>query len=212
MSLVDFTVRNFLNEVDSSSPAPGGGSVSALTSAMGVCLTRMVSHLTFNRKQFLELDEKTRSQYEDNFITLNNIKEELIPLVDKDTMAFNQIMEAYKLPKNNEEEIMIRNEQIELATLGAIRVPYEVVRLSHKALEIIEKMMSYGNKNAISDIGVGCLLLHAGLEGAILNVKINLNSLNDQEMVKLYKTSCEKIQLEAKELKERIWQFIISKI
>ncbi|QVK17286.1 cyclodeaminase/cyclohydrolase family protein [Mycoplasmatota bacterium] len=212
MNLIDLKVNEFINEVDSNSPAPGGGSVSALAASLGVGLSRMVSHLTFNKKKFLELDEKIRTQYEDNFITLNNIKEELIPLIDKDTYAFNQIMNAFKMSKETDEDKQKRIEAIEKATLEAIKVPYEVARLSYKALELVEKMMTYGNKNAISDIGVGCLLLYAGLEGALLNVKINIGGLSDAEMVKVYQSSYETLLHEGKELKEKILEFVHSKL
>jgi len=212
MNLIDLKVTEFLNEVDSDRPAPGGGSVSALASSLGVGLSRMVSHLTVNKKKYLELDELVRNQYEENFTMLNQIKEELIPLIDKDTLAFNQIMDAFKLPKVTEEEKQKRNEAIEVATLAAIRVPYDVARLSLKALEHVEKMMLYGNKNAISDIGVGSLLLFAGLEGALLNVKINMSGISDIDQIKMYQNSCDIILREGNESKVRILQFVYSQL
>lgn len=204
MSLVDLKVKEFISEVDSNSPAPGGGSVSALAATLGVSLSRMVSHLTIGRKKFLELDENVRIEYEDNFITLNNIKEELIPLIDKDTLAYNIVMKAYKMPKETEIEKDKRNEAIEKATIEAIKVPHEIARLSYKALEVIVKMLPFGNKNAISDIGVGTLLLYTGLEGAIMNVKINLSSLNEKGIANMYQKSCEELLSLGIKLKEDI--------
>ncbi|HEY8364329.1 MAG TPA: cyclodeaminase/cyclohydrolase family protein [Haloplasmataceae bacterium] len=212
MKLIDFTLTQFLNEVDSSSPAPGGGSVSALASVLGLCLAKMVSHLTFNKKIFLELEEDVRKEYEANFNTLNNIKEELLPLIDKDTESFNMIMKAYGLPKETEEERLIRSESIQLATLEAIKTPFEIVKLSYKALEVIEKMLTYGNRNALSDIGVGSLLIATGLEGAVLNVKINLSSLKDQEKVLYYQQEVSNILEESKKIKERILLYVYQNI
>ncbi len=210
MRLVDLKVKEFINEVDSSSPAPGGGSVSALSASLGVGLSRMVCHLSISRKKFLELDEIIRVEYEDNFITLNNIKEELLPLIDKDTEAFNQIMSAFKMPKENEEEKKARNEAIEKATIAAIKVPYEVARLSHKALEVIRKMMAYGNRNAASDVGVGALLLYAGLEGALLNVRINISGLQNKEIAEAYQKSSLDLLNQGKIIKEEILEFVYS--
>src|SRR5690606_14851924 len=102
-------------------------------------------------------------------------------LIDKDTEAFNLFMEALRLPKETETEKEFRKQKLEEATIEAIKVPLEIMKLSYLGLETIEKMVEYGNKNALSDIGVGCLLLHSGLEGAILNVKINLSGLSDEQ-------------------------------
>lgn len=186
MKLVDLKVSEFIEQVDSSSPAPGGGSVAALASGLGVGLSRMVAHLTIGRKKYNELDESTQKEYELNFKRLETLKEKLLIFIDKDTEAFNKIMAAFKLPKDTDEDKAKRKEAIQVATLVAIEVPYEVAVNTFKALETIEQMLPYGNKNATSDIGVGALLLYTGLEGAILNVKINLSGLSDEETVNKY--------------------------
>jgi formiminotetrahydrofolate cyclodeaminase len=208
MKLIEMTLKTFIDEVDSGSPAPGGGSVSGLVSTLGVSLSKMVSHLTFNKRQYLAFDEEVRSEYEANFNTLNKVKEKLIPLVDKDTEAFNLIMEAFRLPRTTDEEKVLRSKQIESATIGAIEVPLEIVKLSYQALKIIGKMVTYGNKNALSDIGVGCLLLYAGLEGAIFNVKINLNSLTNETDKTHFKDTVDVIQSEAIIIKDRILKYV----
>ncbi|ERJ12653.1 cyclodeaminase/cyclohydrolase family protein [Haloplasma contractile] len=204
MRLIDYNVQEFIDEVDSDSPAPGGGSVSALASSLGVSLSRMVSHLTVGKKKYMELDEDVRKKYEQKFNYLQTIKNELIPLIDKDTKAFNRIMKSFKLPKSTDEEKKKRSEAIEDATIEAIKVPHEIARLSIKALETTEDLIKHGNKNAISDIGVGALLLYAGLEGAILNVKINLGSLKDEDYIKRYQDYCEDVLKDARKIKDRI--------
>src|SRR5690554_4468613 len=134
MKLIDYTVKKFIDEVDSSSPAPGGGSVSALVSTLGVSLAKMVSHLTFNKKSYMALDEKLRLDYEKNFAKLNEIKNELEVLIDKDTEAFNLFMEALRLPKETETEKEFRKQKLEEATIEAIKVPLEIMKLSYLGL------------------------------------------------------------------------------
>lgn len=208
MKLIDLTVKDFIDEVDSNSSAPGGGSVSALVSTLGISLSKMVSHLTFNKKKYLALDENIRLEYEANFQKLSNLKNELEQLIDKDTEAFNLFMEALKLPKETESEKQIRSEKLEEATLEAIKVPYEIVKLSLKGLEIIDRMVIYGNKNALSDIGVGCLLLYSGLEGGILNIKINLSGLSDEKQINFYKEEIINYHKKGIEYKEKILSYV----
>src|SRR5690554_848723 len=117
MKLIDLSVKKFIDEVDSSSPAPGGGSVSGLVSTIGISLAKMVSHLTFNKKKYLVLDEKIRLEYENNFAVISNIKDRLVPLIDKDTEAFKLFMEALKLPKETDNEKEIRKKKLEQATI-----------------------------------------------------------------------------------------------
>ncbi|NLG82073.1 MAG: cyclodeaminase/cyclohydrolase family protein [Bacilli bacterium] len=206
--LVELKVKEFINEVDSSKPAPGGGSVSALAATLGVALAKMVAHLTFNKKKFLELDDMIRHDYLENFTILTNIKDELVKLIDEDTEAFNEFMKALELPKNTEEEIMIRKQALKQATLKAIEVPNKVMHYTVKALETTVKMMPFGSKNAISDIGVGALLLYSGLEGATLNVLINLKGLDDESLIDQYQKTCEINLAKGKLLKHQILDFV----
>ena len=126
MRLIDLKVNEFIEQVDSSSPAPGGGSVSALASSLGVALARMVSHLTIGKKKFQAFDEVIQNEYTTRFNHLESILEQLLVLIDQDTEAFNEIMKAFKMPKETDDEKTKRNEAIEKATLGAIKVPYEI--------------------------------------------------------------------------------------
>jgi len=204
MKLIDLNLLDFNNEVDSSSPTPGGGSVSALASSLGVSLIRMVGHVTTNKKKFKRLDK----EIQDEFIRIEDlllpIKEELITLIDKDTDAFNLIMDAFRLPKETDEDIKLRKQKILEGTIEAIKVPYRVSELSLEALKNIDHILQYGNKNAISDIGVSALLLQAGLEGALLNVKINLSGLSDSQMISKYQDSTSSMLEESKLIRENI--------
>lgn len=204
MKLVNLTVEQFVNEVDSKSPAPGGGSVSALASSMGVALTKMVGHLTVGKKKFKALEENIQTDFNHRIDSLTAIKEELVELIDKDTDAFNLIMAAFKLPKETVEEKKERSRQIELGTLEAIKVPYRVMELSMKALEELDFVLQYGNKNCLSDLAVSAIMLQGGLEGAILNVKINLPGVSDEKVKEFYVAETDKVLTSSRVLRDTL--------
>ncbi|TVP94902.1 MAG: formimidoyltetrahydrofolate cyclodeaminase [Acholeplasmatales bacterium] len=179
MKLVDMSVREFVYEVDSAKPAPGGGSVSAVAAALGAGLLRMVGHLTLPKKKFQTLDEAVQSELISAHEALKTLEVRLLDLVDRDTDAFNAIMESFRMPKETEAEKIKRKKAIDRATLGAIEVPEAIAKIALEALEKAHWIVQYGNKNAISDVGVAVLMLYAGLEGACLNVMINLSGMED---------------------------------
>jgi len=180
MKLIEMEVKKFIDEVDSKSPAPGGGSVAALSSALGVSLIRMVGHLTVDKKKFLALPADIQFEFKDTYNSLIVVKNQLLSLIDEDTQAFNMIMNAFQMPKITEEEITTRNKKIQEATLGAIMVPVKVASISLSAMKTLEFILKYGNKQTISDLGVAALSLASGIEGACLNILINLPGLDDQ--------------------------------
>lgn len=212
MKLIDLKVNEFINEVDSKAVTPGGGSVSALASSIGVALIRMVGHVTVNKKKFKALDQNIQEEYNSIIKNLESVKNELISLVDKDTEAFNLIMSAFRLPKETEEEKSIRKEAILNGTIEAIKVPYSIAEASLVALREISYVLEYGNINAASDIGVGAIMLYGGIEGSLLNVKINLPGLVDEEMIHYYNVNSENILKEAKILKETIIETVRTKL
>lgn len=179
MKLVDMSVREFVYEVDSAKPAPGGGSVSAVAAALGAGLLRMVGHLTLPKKKFKALDDSVQSELIEAHEAFKTLEVRLLDLVDRDTDAFNAIMEAFRMPKETETEQTKRKKAIQRATLGAIEVPEGIAEIALEALKKAHWIVQYGNKNAISDVGVAALMLYAGLEGACLNVMINVSGLDD---------------------------------
>lgn len=193
MDLINLKVKEFIEQVDSNSPAPGGGSVAALMSVLGVSLAKMVGHLTINKKKYLKLEESIQKKFTNSLNQLDSIKIELIPLIDADTESFNLIMKAFGLPKNTEVEKQLRNNEIEEATIGAIKVPFTVANLSLKALEILSFILEFSNKQTVSDLGVSVLALTSGIEGAIYNVMINISGLLNEEIKKYYKLESKKI-------------------
>ena len=204
MKLIDMSVADFTNEVDSNSPAPGGGSVSALASDIGVSLARMMAHLSFEKKKFEQLDEKTKEEFKARFDKLGEIRKELSTLVDKDTESFNEFMKAVKMPKETEEQNKLRAKAIQEATIFSIEVPYKTASLSLEALRLLDFLIKNGNQNAITDIGVGTLMLSAGMQGAILNVKVNLGQIKDKQIYDKYRDGCKEILSEGNEIKDNI--------
>lgn len=212
MKLVEMTVADFSSEVDSNSPAPGGGSVAALASNVGVGLARMMAHLSFGKKKYEVLDENIRLEFVERFNKLGDLRHELVGLIDEDTESFKEFMKAIKMPKDTNEEVEDRKRAIEDATIFSIDVPFKTAKLSLEALEIVDYIIQYGNQNAITDIGVGILMIYAGLEGAILNVKVNLIGLSNKELYNTYSESCEKMLEKGKNIKDSLINDIHNKL
>jgi len=202
--LSDLTVRGFLEETASESPAPGGGSVAALMAAAGASLGMMVANLSAHKpgwderwEEFSQWAEKAKA-----------VQQELIRLIDEDTRAFNALMEAYRLPKNTEEEAARRTSAIQGAVLHAMEVPLCVMKSGWQALPVVKAMAETGNPNSISDAAVGALALTAGIRGAHLNVKINASSLKDKEKAAQILREAEEIEKQAAEYEKTILEFV----
>lgn len=212
MKLKDMTIEEFISEVDKKSATPGGGSVSALAGSLGIALTKMVGHLSVGKKKFKALDTEIQAEFNDILDTFMNYKEEMIELIDKDTEAYNLVMAAFKLPKETAEEILYRKNQILEATIIAIETPYRIAVLCLEALKELDFILQYGNKNTLSDLGVSALLLYAALEGALLNVKINIPGLEDQEMIDDYTVKVKSMLFEGSELRQGLLEQVHSKL
>ncbi len=173
--LVQLDLREFANETASESPAPGGGSISAYMGALGASLGTMVANLSSHKRGW-DNRWKEFSKWADKG---QQIKDELLKAVDEDTEAFNQIMTAFSLPKNSDDEKKIRSEAIQNATKTAMEVPFRVMQLSASAFPLLKAMVESGNPNSISDAGVGALAIRSAVLGSYLNVKINSSGLKD---------------------------------
>ncbi len=207
MKLIDLTLKDFSNEIDSSKPAPGGGSVGAYTSQMGVALARMVGHLTVSKKKFKALPDVEQENFQKSHDELKTYIDKLELLVDEDTAAFNKVMSAFKMPKESDEEKALRKEAIYLATKEATEVPYKAAVNAYEALKIIPTLLDNCNKNALSDLGCGLLLVQAGMESSILNVLINVGGLKEDE-ANVYREKCEIMSVEVKEIMHNYFQKI----
>lgn len=204
MKLVDLSVLELLNQVDAPTPTPGGGSVSALVVAEGISLIRMVAHLSMTKKKFKELSSSEKDEYLKAFEELQIIKDKVIHLIDEDTNAYNEIMECFKMPKTTIEEISARTDAINQATIKATIVPFETLKEAFKALQTAAPMFLYSAKSATSDFGVGILLIKAGLEGAYMNVKTNMNGFPDSLVVEKYVIPSDSFKKEANIMTEEV--------
>ena len=169
----------FLDDLSSSTPAPGGGAVAALAGALGSALTSMVCNLTRGKKKYADVQEDLTKI----LAASERLRATFTQLVDRDTAAFNKVVEAYGLPKDTDDQKALRSVAIEEGTKEATLVPLEVMKHCIDALALAEEVASKGNVSSISDAGVSALMLHAACEAAALNVKINLNSLADSDFV-----------------------------
>ena len=177
--LIHMSAREFMEETASESPAPGGGSVSAYMGSLGVALGTMVANLSSHKRGWDDRWEEFSDWAEKG----KHYQTQLLKLVDEDTDAFNSIMDAFRLPKNSDQEKKIRKQAIEEATKNAILVPFRVMETALEAMHILEAMAKTGNPNSISDVGVGVLALRACIRGAYLNVRINTSGLADKSYV-----------------------------
>ncbi|MFP4478783.1 MAG: cyclodeaminase/cyclohydrolase family protein [Candidatus Izemoplasmatales bacterium] len=209
MKLVDMTVREFIETLGSDAVAPGGGSVSALAGANGCALLSMAGELTFNKKKFKELNEGLKKDFKDRIDFFKESQEKFLAYIDEDTEVFNQLMEAFRMPKEKEEDRRNRSLEIQKATMETIRVPMEVCHLAIESMRKISEVMTYSNKNTISDQGVGVMMLHTAVEGSAMNVLINLSGLKDNTLAKEYRQTVEDIKEEAKGLRETLLEKVI---
>jgi glutamate formiminotransferase/formiminotetrahydrofolate cyclodeaminase len=177
--LINMTLSDFANETASESPAPGGGSISAYVGSLGISLATMVANLSSHKKGWDERWEEFSGWAEKG----QQYKDELIKLVDADTRAFNQIMNAFGLPKSTDEEKAARADAIQEATRFAIEIPFKVMEASYASMEVIKAMAEVGNPNSVSDAGVGALCARTAVMGAFMNVRINAAGYDDKKFV-----------------------------
>ena len=168
------TLSEFVDEISRHTPTPGGGSVSALSGALGASLTAMVANLSINKKELSENYNKFISVSEN----CQKYKEIFLDLIDKDSKSYDNVIDAMRMPKKTDSEIKKRSEMIELATIGAAEVPLEILEKSISIMKQSLIISEHGNKNSITDVGVGAHLIKTAAYGAALNVLINLDSLS----------------------------------
>ena len=207
-SLVKMNVREFCNETLSDSPAPGGGSVAALMGALGASLGGMVANLSAGKRGW---DDKL--EYFSNWaVKAQQLKDELLSLVDEDTNAFNKVMDAFGLPKNSPEEKAARAEAIEEATKHAAEVPLRVMKTAAKSYELLSEMANNGNPASVSDVGVGALATRAGIRGAAMNVRINLGQLKDRKFRSRLQKRVQKVSADSEALFRKIIRMVERKL
>lgn len=174
--LIQMKLTEFLNELKSDSSAPGGGSVSALAGSLGAALALMVGNLTLPLEKYKDAKKEILALQTE----LEPLLADLEKLVDDDTEAFNQVMQAFRLPKGTDEEKSRRTAAIQQAMKGAAELPYIVAIKSLTVLKLASQMLQIGNTNAASDAAVAGRMAYAAVWGAVYNVRINLTSIKDE--------------------------------
>ena len=206
--LSSLSLTDFANETSSESPAPGGGSISAYCGTLAASLTTMVANLSSHKRGW---DDRWEffSDWAKKGLDVQN---ELIDLVDKDTDAFNQIIESIRLPKVTEEEIKKRNEAISKATKNAILVPLSIMEKAYDCMKITKEMALHGNPNSISDAGVASLCAVAAIKGGLLNVKINCKDFDDLKFIESINKKTDTIIKKSKKLEIEIMNIVEEKL
>ncbi|MBV7274622.1 cyclodeaminase/cyclohydrolase family protein [Clostridium sp. PL3] len=210
--LQNLTVKGFVEELGSKSPAPGGGSIAALSASLASALASMVFNLTIGKKEYNEYDEQLKGKIDNAFKEVSVSQEEFLELMERDTNAFLDLMKAFKMPKNTEEEIAARKEKINEGNKLSIDIPLSVAEKALKIYEYVHIAVIHGNENAISDAGVAASLVETAVEGAVLNVKINTLGLKDEARKKELRDKCSDLLKKSKERKEEIMNIIESKL
>ena len=198
--LASMTLKGFLSELASSSPAPGGGSVAALAGSLGAALTSMVCHLTIGKEKYADV----QGEIKETLTSSETLRQRLLLLIDKDTDAFNDVMKAFKLPKETEEQRAKRSQAIQEGYKAAAMVPLETAKTCAATLDTALLAAEKGNKNSITDAGVAALLGRAGVHAAALNVTINLGSIKDKTFVEKIAAELENLETTAQEKEKNI--------
>ncbi len=206
--LVDMSLKAFMDETASESPAPGGGSVSAYIGSVGVALGTMVANLSAHKRGWDERWEEF-SQWAENGKKIQNT---LLTLVDEDTDAFKRIMASFALPKKTEEEVEIRNRAVQESTKNATLVPYRVMESAFTAFDLLREMVKSGNPNSVTDAGVGTLAVCTCIKGAFLNVRVNAGGLEDKVFAESVIASGKDLIIRAEEEERQIMEMVNSKI
>jgi glutamate formiminotransferase/formiminotetrahydrofolate cyclodeaminase len=199
-TLQNLTLTGFADMTASESPAPGGGSISAYMGTLSAALGTMVANLSAGKKGW----EDKLEVFSDFAEKGQKLKVRLLKLVDEDTMAFNNIMLAFGLPKTTDGEKLARKEALQQATKGAIKVPLMVMQKSLEAMHLAKAMAEKGNPNSVSDAGVGALCARSAVMGAHLNVKINAGGVEDKEWIKNLLSEADKIETDELSLEKEI--------
>ena len=208
MKLVEMQINDFIAVLGSDTPAPGGGSASALAAAQGIALTKMVTELTIGKKKYAEFEDEIELLQK----KAKSLQEGLLRAIDEDTEAFNQVSAVFGLPKTTEEEKKARREAMQSALKGAAVTPFSMMEKIVDALKVTQAAVGKSNTNAASDLGVAALNLKAALQGAWLNVLINLASIKDEMFVRQYRKAGESLVEEGSKIADATYQQILESL
>lgn len=210
--LKNLTMEEFVEKTGSGAPTPGGGSISALAGSLGAALNVMVYELTQGKKVYTAFEPELRIKIDTSAEKLKEISSQLLEEMENDTHAFDSVMDAFKMPKETDLEKQSRAEAIQEGYKTAIEVPLKIANLCLESLFLMESLSIHGNVNAITDVGVGALLGYVGVEGALLNVRINLNSIDKGEYKEEIEEKIEKILNIAKDTRSIVMKNVYDRL
>lgn len=204
MKLQDLTLKQFLEKTAGNEPVPGGGSVSALNGAVASALAEMLANLTIGKKNYAEVEELMRQ----NATQATDLRTQFVNDIDRDSDAYNLVFDAFKLPKETDEQKSARSAKIQEATKIAALVPMEVAERAFKMLDLITQTTRNGNKNAVTDGCVAMMTCRTAVLGALLNVRINLGGLKDTAFVAELAAKCDAIEKATLEKEEALVNWV----
>jgi formiminotetrahydrofolate cyclodeaminase len=202
--LIDQKISDFLQQTADGTPVPGGGAVSALSAALGAGLTEMVANLTVGKKNY----EPVESEMEEIAETVQNLRKKLLAEVDNDANAYKGVLAAFQLPKTTQAEKEQRTQAIQEAMKNAARVPLGVAYDALQVMDLAERVIRSGNRNAISDGAVGAMMARTAVLGALFNVKINLASVKDKDFVDEMMRDANKLERRVQEREKEILSYL----
>ena len=205
MKLAELTTAGFVDLLASDAPAPGGGSAAALEGALGAALTAMVCGLTVGKKKYAEFQELAEEAQK----KATDLKARFVDVMDRDTEAFNVVSAAFGMPKATDEEKAARSAAIQKGLEGCTKTPFEMMELAVETLELTASILGKSNDSAASDLGVSALSLRAAIQGAWLNVLINIGSLKDTALAEDYRAKGEALLAKALPLADQIYDTVV---
>lgn len=205
MKLAELKTAEFVDLLASDAPAPGGGSAAALEGALGAALTAMVCGLTVGKKKYAEFQELAEEAQK----KATDLKARFVDVMDRDTEAFNVVSAAFGMPKATDEEKAARSAAIQKGLEGCTKTPFEMMELAVETLELTASILGKSNDSAASDLGVSALSLRAAIQGAWLNVLINIGSLKNKELAEDYRAKGEALLAKALPLADQIYDTVV---
>lgn len=188
--LIDQNVKQFVATTASNEPVPGGGSIAALSGALGAALAGMVANLTVGKKKYVEVEAEMAKLAEDAAA----LQEKLVDLIDKDAVSFDDVMKAFKMPKETDEEKAARTAEIQKGMKYAASVPMETAETAFEIMVLAEAAVERGNSNAVTDGAIAAMMGRTAVLGALMNVRINLGSIKDEAFVAEMAKKCEELE------------------
>ncbi len=198
--LIDQNVKQFVETTASNEPVPGGGSIAALSGALGAALAGMVANLTVGKKKYVEVEEEMKALVEE----AAGLQDKLVNLIDKDAASFDDVMKAFKMPKETDEEKAARTAEVQKGMKYAASVPLETAETAFEIMKLAEAAVVKGNSNAVTDGAIAAMMGRTAVLGAILNVRINLGSIKDEAFVEELAKKCDALEAEVQKRETEI--------